>query len=919
MDGILRDFVVETTESLDTVDLELVRFEQEPNNRALIAQIFRLVHTIKGTCGFLGLPRLESLTHAAETVIDRFRDGAPVTRDAVTLILRTIDRIKVIIAALEATQAEPDGHDADLIGALETLATHIVIPATEPPQPIVTSPTPLQDHTIGTLTYQVLERPLRPGEASLDELEEAFRTTTGPEVEFEPEALERAGFDRAELERAGRGRGLGRPGAAFEPVTAAEHPPRSETVSGKPDEPKPDVPDSAAARHSVRVPIETLEHLMTMVSELVLTRNQLLEISRKTDLNSFKVPMQRLSQVTAELQESVMKTRMQEIGVAWAKLPRLIRDLEHETGKELDLETIGAETEIDRQVLELIRDPLVHMVRNAADHGIEPPDERLAAGKSRRGTIRLSAAQEGGYIILDIADDGRGLNFPAIREKIQTKGLATPVELARMSEMQIARFIFHPGFSTAKQVTNISGRGVGMDVVRSNVEQIGGTIDIHNRAGKGTKISIKIPLTLAISAALVIEAGGHRFAMPQASVIELVRANATSEARIEKINGAPVLRLRERLLPLILLADMLGVANTAEQVWSSAFIVVCQVAHHRFGVVVDGVLHTEEIVVKPVSQKLRQLSIYSGTTILGDGSVIMILDPNGLGATVGATTAADSEATIAAQMAAEDDSARTSLLIFKAGDGSLKAVPLALVTRLEEIDVAKIETSNGQRLVQYRGKLMPLLPANSNVALRDSGGQPVLVFSNGNRTTGIVVDEIIDIVDETLEIDVAGSVPGLVGSAIVRGRATDILDIAHYLPAGDHTGGLTADRRPSLVLVDPSEFFRSMLAPVIKAAGFKVATFSSLSKARERLDAQPCDVVVLDIESLGAAAFEFVEATRGIAGRERTMVVGLAARASSGLLSRARNAGFADVVGKFDREGLVASLREIFEPVGDAA
>ena len=371
---------------------------------------------------------------------------------------------------------------------------------------------------------------------------------------------------------------------------------------------------------------------MTTVSELVLTRNQLLEIVRRNEDSDFKVPLQRLSNVTAELQEGVMKTRMQPIGNAWQKLPRIVRDLSAELGKDIELEMRGADTELDRQVLELVKDPLTHLVRNCADHGIERSAERLAAGKTVKGTIRLSAWHQGGHIIIEISDNGRGLDLAGIRAKAVENGLASDADLAAKSESEICNFIFMPGFSTAAHVTNISGRGVGMDVVRSNIEQIGGTVDLKSAAGLGATFTIKIPLTLAIVPSLIVEAGGERFAIPQLSVLELVRADNGGEHRIERIKDAPVLRLRNRLLPLIRLKEVLCLGECDNE---AGFVVVMQAGNQVFGAVVDGVFHTEEIVIKPMSSKLRHIPAFSGTTILGDGSVIMIIDPNGVAQALG--------------------------------------------------------------------------------------------------------------------------------------------------------------------------------------------------------------------------------------------------------------------------------------------
>src|ERR1035437_4354259 len=547
MDDLLREFLTETNESLDTVDNQLVRFEQNPNNSKILDNIFRLVHTIKGTCGFLGLPRLEALAHAGETLMGKFRDGMPVTAEAVTLILSSIDRIKEILGGLEATEAEPEGTDQDLIVKLQEMVERgMEAMSAAPVQRVIEQ---------GTLVPQILERQLRPGEVSLDELERAFRETA-TEVAPPPPA---PAATPSHAQRAA-------------PVVTPAKPATGKSVV------EIEVQEAdKIANQSIRVNVDTLEHLMTMVSELVLTRNQLLEISRRNEDTEFKVPLQRLSNVTAELQEGFMKTRMQPIGNAWQKLPRIVRDLSGELGKQIELEMHGADTELDRQVLDLIKDPLTHMVRNSADHGLETPAERAAAGKPEQGTMRLSAYHEGGHIIICIADNGRGLNTEKIKAKAIVSGLVSEAELEKMTEAQIHKFIFAPGFSTAAIVTSVSGRGVGMDVVRTNIDQIGGTIDVKSVAGEGSSVTIKIPLTLAIVSALIVEAAGDRFAIPQLAVVELVRARANSEHRIERIKDTAVLRLRNKLLPLMHLKKLLKIDDGSSSDPENGFIVVTQV------------------------------------------------------------------------------------------------------------------------------------------------------------------------------------------------------------------------------------------------------------------------------------------------------------------------------------------------------
>ncbi len=787
----------------------------------------------------------------------KFRDGLPATNDAVTLILATIDRIKAILDSLEREQREPEGDDADLIADLDRMVEQVAAPAQQ---------------TAGTLTGQMLERPLRPGEASLADLERAFR-----ETEVEPIAV--------------------KPKPPAQPESAP-----SEDEAAK------------VANQSIRVTVDTLEQLMTMVSELVLTRNQLLEIVRRHEDSEFKTPLQRLSNVTAELQEGVMKTRMQPIGNAWQKLPRIVRDLSNELGKQIDLEMQGAETELDRQVLDLIKDPLTHMVRNSADHGLEAPHERRAAGKPERGRIRLSAYHEGGHIIIQIADDGRGLNTERIKAKAVAQGLTTDAEIDKLSEAQVHKFIFVPGFSTAQQITSVSGRGVGMDVVRNNIDQIGGTIDVKSVAGAGLAFTIKIPLTLAIVAALIVEADGERFAIPQLSVVELVRARAGSEHRIERLKDTAVLRLRDKLLPVARFSRLLG-ADDGEI--EDGFIVVTQVGSQTFGILVDGVFHTEEIVVKPLSSRLRHIAMFSGNTILGDGSVIMIVDPNGVAQAFGGTVTSQMVAGEEAERRpAAADAQTTSLLVFRAGSSQLKAVPLALITRLEEIDARKIELSNGRHMVQYRGQLMPLVSLSEDLRVKDEGAQPLLVFSDGSRSMALVVDEIVDIVEDRLDIQVGSDNPGVLGSAIVKGQATEIIDVGHFLPLAfedwfrrkEHAAPA---RSRSLLLIDDSPFFRNMLTPVLQAAGYQVTSVGAASEALAMLkEGAQFDVAVTDIEMPEMDGFAFAEAVRADAALAALPVIALSSVVSAEAVERGRRAGFYDYVAKFDRQGLIAALKE---------
>jgi two-component system, chemotaxis family, sensor kinase CheA len=872
MDDLLSEFLTETNESLATLDLELVRLEQNPNDPALLSNIFRIVHTIKGTCGFLGLPRLEAVAHALENVLGKFRDGEMrATPEAVSLILESLDRIKMLLAQLEAKESEPAGDDGELIGRLSQLAGGAPAPSAAP-RPVVAP------------------KAAAPAPASPPEKKPEPAPTPAPAAAA----------------------------PAKGPAEAKSKEPAGEAVETK---------ESAVAAQSIRVNVDLLENLMTMVSELVLTRNQLMQILRSQKESEFGAPLQRLSHVTTELQEGVMKTRMQPIGNAWAKLPRIVRDLSHELHKKIDLQMHGAETELDRQVLEMIKDPLTHMVRNSADHGIEMPAERVAAGKSETGTITLNAYHEGGHIIIEIADDGKGLDLERIKQKALATGLASESDLAAMTEQQIHQFIFKAGFSTAAKVTSVSGRGVGMDVVRTNIEKIGGTVEMKSHRGKGSAFVIKIPLTLAIVSALIVECAGERFAIPQISVIELVRAAANAETTVEWLNNAPVLRLRDRLLPLVSLQELLKLGKRGEQP-SETFIVVAQVGTYTFGIIVDRVFDTEEIVVKPVAPILRDITMFSGNTILGDGSVIMILDPNGIAAATGEI--AVSESALVAEQAAAKERARedlTSLLLFRAGFGAPKAVPLALIARLEEIDLATVEFSHDKPVVQYRGKLMPLVTIDPAYQIGKEGRQPILVFADKEHTMGLVVDEIVDIVEEHLKIEVAVDRPGLIGSAIIAGRATDLIDAGFYLTQAyrDWFGAREAEeflheKNKRVLVVDDSPFFRNLLTPLLSVAGYEVTTVESADRALSLCEAgEDFDVIISDIEMPGMNGFEFASTVKKTPRWKDTPIVALSSHATPRDLDRGRAAGFSDYVAKFDRDALLSTLSEALSSERGAA
>lgn len=809
MDELLGDFLTETAENLQTVDNEIVLFERDPGNRDVLNNIFRLVHTIKGTCGFLNLPRLERLAHAAETVLGKVRDGqAEVSPAVVSETLAAIDGIKLILAALEATGKEPAGDDEAQIARLNAA---------------IAAPAP--------------------------------KAEPAPETAIAPE------------QDTGPGRGI----------------------------------------QSIRVSVALLEQLMTTVSELVLTRNELLQHLRTLKDDRLAVPLQRLSAQVGELQENVMRTRMQPISNAWSVLPRLVRSLAVELGKPIEIDMQGGETELDRQLLELIKDPLAHMVRNAADHGLETAEQRKAAGKTPQGRIVLKAAQEGGHIVITLADDGRGIDVARLKAKAVALRLLTEGDAAQLSAQQAQRLVFHPGLSTAETVTSVSGRGVGMDVVRANIEKIGGAIDIESTPGKGALFTIRIPLTLAILPALIVSAGGQRFAVPQMSVVELLRVGPSSEHVVEYVNNAAVMRLRGRLLPLVHLSALLGIGNGRRE---GDYVLIARAGNISFGLVVDNIFDTEEVVVKPVAPILKALTVYSGNAILGDGAVIMILDANGIASSIGIAGENDGGDALAVPVreVAQDTDA---MLLFRAGSPHPKAVPLSLVARLEEFDAAAIEWSEGRPVVQYRDALVPLLAVDGDAAPRGQGRQPALIFDDGTSLVALMVDEVLDIVDTHVDICMTTDLPARLGTAVVAGRATEILDVAHYLSqAGGLASGSGEDQAARRVLiVDDSAFFRNMLKPLLASAGYRTTTAASADEALAlRESGERFDLILSDIEMPGLSGVDFARAVRGDERWRETRLVALSSLVGEDHVRQGEAAGFDQYVAKFDRSRLLDAV-----------
>jgi len=773
-DEVMREFLLESTENLNQLDRDFVALEQDPRNPERLAAIFRCVHTIKGNAGFLALVKLEQLTHIGETQLSRFRDGElTLDTQSTSALLAMADSVRLILASLEKNQTEGDQDFSEVVEALSQIGSASKPASGEPSQTSLAS----QPAAAAAAIPLVTAAP-SPPTPSL-----AAPLAAGPSLATPSLAAPSAAAPSAAAPSPAAPLAAGPSPAAPALVPAASVAvARTGTTSHDSESDVASKSGPSIADATIRVDVALLDRVMNLVGELVLARNQLLLYGITAKDVGFNKAAQRLNLLTTELQAGVMKTRMQPIGRVWNRFPRIVRDLANVCGKKVELELDGTETELDRSIIEAIKDPLTHAVRNAVDHGIETPEQRRIAGKPTVGRIMLRAYHEGGQVNIEISDDGGGLSEDRIRARAVERGLVTLERAARMSDREVAHLIFLPGFSTAEKVTNVSGRGVGMDVVKTNIEKIGGTVDISSRPGNGTTLKIKIPLTLAIIPALIVTSGGERFAIPQVNLLELVRLEGAQGRRgIETLHGTSLYRLRGNLLPLLFLNRALKLPEQAAEA-DVCNIVVLQADDRQFGLVVDEINDTEEIVVKPLGKELKGLSAFAGATIMGDGQVALILDVLRIAQRGNVVSPSrDRALTDKAQKSTADGDARESLLLFRVGVSRRMAIPVSMVARLEEIALDRIERAAGRDAVQYRGEILPLISLSKELLSEPlrTGTEPllVIVYSEGGRSIGFVVEQILDIVEEVITVRSQATQPGLLGSIVVQGRVTDLLDV----------------------------------------------------------------------------------------------------------------------------------------------
>jgi two-component system chemotaxis sensor kinase CheA len=747
MDELTREFLIESQEGLDRMERCLTELEERPEDAGLIGEIFRAVHTIKGTTGFLGFTRLEKLAHAGENLLGLLREGKlTADRPTVTGLLELLDGLRSILKSIETQENEGEGGDAVLIGRLEVLQA--------PRGAEQTGPSEM--HIPARASAAAGSKPRDRAKASA-----AAPVLPSPTIPAPPPTAE--------------------PAAAPPPPPAPE--PEQAAVPSK----SPGAAGGTAVESTLRVDVTLLNRMMNLVGELVLTRNQVLQATA-ADPN-MTLLSRRLDMVTADLRESVMKARMQPVSNIFSKMPRIVRDLSQSLGRKVRLQLVGQETELDKSLLEAIKDPLTHAVRNSLDHGIEPPEVRAAAGKDPEGTLQLRASHEGSHVVIEVSDDGAGIAVEKVRQKAIERGVITPERAAHLAERELLQLVFLPGFSTAAAVTNVSGRGVGMDVVRTNVEKIGGKVEIDSRPGKGTTLRLRIPLTLAIIPALIVHSVKQSFALPQGALSELVHIPPEQAAKaIEWIEGAPLHRLRGKLLPLVFL-DRLLMPEIEHQATTDRdnFIAVLNADGRQFGLVVDGLADPEEIVVKPLSSVLKSIGLYSGATVLGNADLALILDPGAIALRAGVTMSAEDETEQAAE--AEAEAALTAsleyLLVETAGRNA--AVPLKDVLRIEQLPFSRIEYIGYRPVLNFDGQLLPIEDAGGILAAAQ--GDPSLADANlivvvcreGNRQVGIAVSHVLDVAAGS-DLFEAGSSHRAGGVTLLKQRVTGVVDLGGVEP-----------------------------------------------------------------------------------------------------------------------------------------
>ncbi len=824
---ILKDFLVEAKEAINRLEEEFVELEKEPENPEILKSLFRSMHSLKGASGFFGFKSLESIAHFSEDILAKLRDGLVKPEpEIVDILLRAVDEIKYIIAYLEENKEEPLedrilSFIVDLSNFAEKLKKRIESEG-KGEESSETSPEEIKEERV---EVKSLEEGDQKGEEQTEKGEDKVLKELTPTVTSQTEKKP----DKGE-------------GKEF-----------------------PTTPTKDLVETHVKVDVKLLDLLMNLAGELVLARNRVLQLTSRYTDPDLQRSVQALSMVTSELQETIMKTRMQPIGTVFNKFPRIVRDLSRALGKKVNLKLEGTETELDRSIIESIKDPLTHLVRNSIDHGIEDPEERKRLGKPEEGLLMMRAYHEGGQVIIEIEDDGRGIDTEKIKNKAIEKGLITPDLAEKMSEKEILSLIFKPGFSTAEKVTQVSGRGVGMDVVKTNIEKLGGTIELNTTKGRGTTVRIKIPLTLAIIPALIVTSDGQRFAIPQVSLRELVSIDPLKD--LLKIGDTDFYRLRGEIIPVLSLSKILK----REKESMEKNLLILNAGERFFGLLVDEILDSEEIVVKPLGKWFKNIPLFSGATIMGDGKLALILDIVGLMRMLGVSLEElEKEAMEKVVLGGEETQ---FILIFEIGKDNF-AVPLALISRLDKVRYDQIEMIGGKEVIVYKDKIIPLLRLENYlpISMPEYGEEvSVLFFSERNKTVAIICSRIVDTLETTLDVDTSIYVqPGIIGHRIIGEKTILFLDIFKIIEMFDPEWFIVKkeieeeDHFDRILLAEDSPFFQNLIKNYLTQAGFEVDVAENGKVALEMLKQNPnlYSLLITDIEMPTMNGFELIEAVR---------------------------------------------------------
>ena len=805
MDELIKDFLQESTENLDHLDQDFVKLEGEPENLELLKSIFRTIHTIKGTCGFLGFAKLEALTHAGESLLSLLRDGElRLTEASADVLLEMVDAVRQYLREIEQSGEEGRTDTSALIARLKKLQERSTDEQREPAPSVtqVALPPPIPSSVPSAVDHE--EKTASLAEKADTAPQAAVIATPASKVaaakqkktkqELLPKRLGGALVQKAnlkpadvlralEMQQAGDSRRLGEILVELGLVT----PQRIEEIvrQTKQDEPK---------ETAIRVDVNLLEKQMNLVSELVLLRNRLLQIAAEANERNLNSTVHGLNYVTSELRKNVMKTRMQPVSQLFDKLPRIVRDVSNEMGKKIRLETHGGNTELDKSLLEAIKDPVTHILRNSIDHGIEAPEKRMEEGKPEEGTVSVRAFHEGGNFHLEIADDGAGINAQRVKDKAVAKGLIAAAQADKLTESEIVNLIFLPGLSTAEKVTNVSGRGVGMDVVKTNIDRIGGRAKIDSEIGRGTTMRLEIPLTLATIPALTVVSGKSVFAIPQAALVEMIGLDSDNvDKYIECIDGTSVFRFRGTVLPLLRLRQELQLKDAPPEEVNTIDLVVVRTEGRQIALHVDSVRSTEEIVIKPLDKRFKGIALYSGAAVLGDGRVALILDIAALARRAGMVA---SQELRNAQSESGMRKEKLTLLLLGGPDGERMAMPLDWVQRLENFDAQAKEPLAGAYVMQYRGEILPvvelvdLLDERRKTRRSAEGLHPaeatgrisaVVVKSENNKDVILEVHRILGIVKVEFEKLNPPSRTGVRGTLVVQERVTELLELKELL------------------------------------------------------------------------------------------------------------------------------------------